>query len=146
MNEQPSLPLKTHADILREFRAMGVTPTAQRLKIAAAIFSRPQHFSADDLLGQANSEGRKVSKATVYNTLDLFVRKGLVRQLIVDPTRVFYDSTTHAHYHFFDQETQQLIDVNQDEVAVTLPTSLPEGMEIADVDVIIHLRRSNGTH
>lgn len=146
MNEQPSPPLKTHAEILREFRAMGVTPTAQRLKIAAAIFARPQHFSADDLLSQANCEGRKVSKATVYNTLDLFVRKGLVRQLIVDPTRVFYDSTTHPHYHFFDQETQQLIDVDEGDVEVTLPTNLPEGMAIAGVDVIIHLRHSGKVH
>jgi Fur family transcriptional regulator, iron response regulator len=132
------------SDIPRFLRSHGVTPTAQRVGIARVIFARPQHFSADQLLTEANRGGRSVSKATIYNTLDLFVRKGLVRELIIDSARVFYDSTTHPHHHFYDPVNQQLYDVETSDVEVKLPSQIPHGMEISNVDVIIHLRQPRG--
>lgn len=129
-------------EIHQLLRNHGVTPTAQRVKIATTIFAEPQHFSADQLLARTNENGRHVSKATVYNTLDLFARKGLIRELIVDPQRVFYDSSTHPHYHFYDPETRELTDVDCNDIEIRLPDNLPAGTEIAGVDVIIHLRRA----
>lgn len=104
------------------------------------MLAKPQHVSADQVMIMANEEGQPVSKATVYNTLGLFARKGLIKELVVNPSRIFYDSSTHSHYHFYNRTTQELFDVAPDEVEVTLPKNLPEGTKISDVDVIIHLQ------
>ncbi len=117
-----------------------VTPTQQRVEIAQMLFARPQHLSADQLLAQVNSESNHVSKATVYNTLNLFARKGLVREVIVDPSRVFYDSNTSQHHHFFNVDTGELTDVPLPTLAMEQLPSLPQGTVAAGVDVIIRLR------
>ena len=118
----------------------GVTPTQQRVEIAQLLFARPQHLSADQLLSQVNRERSHVSKATVYNTLNLFARKGLVREVIVDPTKVFYDSNTSQHYHVFNIETGELTDVPMPTLALEQLPPLPQGTVAAGVDVIIRLR------
>jgi len=120
-----------------------VSPTQQRIEIGQVLFSRPQHLSADQLLIQVNSKGRPVSRATIYNTLNLFARKGLVREIIVDPTRTFYDSTLTPHHHFFNVDTGELSDAH----GLTLsPDQLPEppaGTMIEDIEVIIRVRSLN---
>ncbi|MES9843867.1 MAG: transcriptional repressor, partial [Candidatus Sedimenticola sp. 6PFRAG5] len=83
----------TQRQITRLLRSKGISPTSQRVKIASALFARPQHLNAEQLMDLANENGRPVSKATVYNTLGLFTRKGLIRELIVDSSRSFYDSS-----------------------------------------------------
>ncbi len=118
----------------------GVTPTQQRVEIGQMLFARPQHLSADQLMAQVNSTGSHVSKATVYNTLNLFARKGLVREVIVDPARVFYDSTTSQHYHFFNIDTGELTDVPLPTLTMEQLPPLPQGTVAAGVDVIIRLR------
>jgi Fur family iron response transcriptional regulator len=124
-------------------RRQGITPTFPRVKIASALFARPQHVSADQVLALTNETGKPVSKATVYNTLGLFVRKKLIRELIVDSNRVFYDTSTHPHFHFYNVETEELSDVESDQVAVTLPAELPAGTELANVEVVFHIRPSS---
>ncbi|PKM43221.1 MAG: transcriptional repressor [Gammaproteobacteria bacterium HGW-Gammaproteobacteria-1] len=120
-----------------------VTPTQQRVEIAQMLFARPQHLSADQLLAQVNSESNHVSKATVYNTLNLFARKGLVREVIVDPSRVFYDSNTSQHHHFFNVDTGELTDVPLPTLSMEQLPSLPQGTVAAGVDVIIRLRSAD---
>ncbi len=121
-------------------RRHGITPTRQRVVIAQAMLGRPQHLSADQVLELTRSAGSKVSKATVYNTLGLFSRKGLIRELVIDAQRSFYDSSTHPHFHFYNKTTQELTDVEQGAFDMALPEQLPEGTEIERVDVVIHLR------
>jgi len=118
----------------------GVTPTQQRVDIGQMLFARPQHLSADQLLAQVNGEGNHVSKATVYNTLNLFARKGLVREVIVDPSRVFYDSNTSQHHHFFNIDTGELTDVPLPTLVMEQLPPLPQGTVATGVDVIIRLR------
>jgi len=132
-------------DVSRLLRTHGITPTRQRVVIAQAMLSRPQHLSADQVLELARSSGGKVSKATVYNTLGLFSHKGLIRELIIDAQRSFYDSSTHPHSHFYNRATQELTDVEQGSFDITLPERLPDGTEIERVDVVIHLRPSGKT-
>lgn len=120
----------------------GISPTQQRRQIAHILFARPQHLSAEQVLEQVNQEDNLVSKATVYNTLGLFVRKGLIREIIVDPSRVFYDSTTTPHHHFFNVDTGKLEDIEaQQMILQNLPTP-PAGTELESVDVIVRVRTS----
>ncbi|MFA5685650.1 MAG: Fur family transcriptional regulator, partial [Lysobacteraceae bacterium] len=83
----------------------GIQPTLQRLEIAQVLFARDWHLSADDVLRRVNQESARVSKATVYNTLGLFASRGLLREVIVDPNRVFYDPNTDDHHHFYNIDT-----------------------------------------
>src|SRR3981081_1643859 len=89
----------------------GIRPTAQRIRIAVLLLSAPQHLSAEQILASMRSTGARVSKATVYNTLNLFAARGLIRQLSVDGSRAWFDSNVDAHYHFHDVATGALIDV-----------------------------------
>src|SRR5262245_66669302 len=79
----------------------GVLPTAQRIDIALLTLARPQHLSAEQIIATIRANGLKISKATVYNTLNLFREQGLLRTVDVDPTRQFYGSSTSAHHHFY---------------------------------------------
>jgi len=127
-------------EIIRLLQAQGITPTAQRVKIASILLARPQHLSADQVLAQTNREGQHVSKATVYNTLGLFAEKGLVQQVIVDPTKVFYDSNTHQHHHFYDVDTGELTDIGPGRITVGDFPELPAGKAVDGVDVIVKVR------
>lgn len=121
-------------------REHGILPTQQRLEIAQILLTRPQHMSADQVLALANRQGASVSKATVYNTLKLFAAKGLVREVIVDPTKVFYDSTTAPHYHIYNVDTGMLMDVDSAKVAVGGLPDLPNGTVAEGIDVIVRVR------
>lgn len=82
----------------------------------------------------------RVSKATIYNTLNLFSRKGLVRQIIVDPTKMFYDSNVGKHHHFYNIDTGELTDVPPGSIQVDDLPELPAGTVAAGIDVIIRVR------
>ena len=118
----------------------GITPTPQRVEIAQILFAKPQHLSAEQVLTQVNDTRVHVSKATVYNTLGLFARKGLIREVIVDPAKVFYDPTTIPHHHFYNVDTGSLVDIDADSVELKSLPELPQGTTAAGVDVIIRVR------
>jgi len=118
----------------------GIQPTQQRVDIAQILFDRPQHLSADQVLASVNEARPSVSKATVYNTLGLFADKGLVRQVIVDPSRVFYDSNISEHHHLYNIDSGDLMDIPTDQVQVMGLPELPDTMSITGVDVIIRVK------
>jgi Fur family iron response transcriptional regulator len=118
----------------------GITPTLQRVEIAQILFAKPQHLSAEDVLTKVNKTAIQVSKATVYNTLGLFAKEGLIREVIVDPAKVFYDPTTVPHHHFYNVDTGSLTDVDAETVVLESLPELPEGTVAAGVDVIIRVR------
>jgi Fur family transcriptional regulator, iron response regulator len=118
-----------------------VLPTPQRLDVAAVVFAKPQHLSADQIIAAIRATGAQVSKATVYNTLNLFCERGLLRTVDVDPTRQYYDSTSEPHHHFYNVDTGELIDIPVDAVALTVGTELPPGTYQEGVDVVIRIRR-----
>ncbi len=121
-------------------RQHGVTPTAQRMAVAEVLFSQHDHLCAEEVFERVTALGQHVSKATIYNTLSLFVKKGLVREVIADPARVFYDPNTRPHHHFYDTETGRLIDIDGTHVDVVGLPPLPEGTELEGVDVVVRLR------
>ncbi|NNJ95500.1 MAG: transcriptional repressor [Halobacteria archaeon] len=132
--------LSTPDELTGLLRSHGILPTQQRLLIARALFENPRHVSAEQIMGQVNEGQAHVSKATVYNTLGLFARNGLVNEVIVDPSRVFYDPNTTHHHHFYNIDTGELTDIEADQLMLSEPPTLPEGTTIAGVDVIVRVR------
>ncbi|HEY2036011.1 MAG TPA: transcriptional repressor [Steroidobacteraceae bacterium] len=119
----------------------GIRPTAQRVRIASLLLAAPQHLSAEQILANLRSAGARVSKATVYNTLNLFASHGLIRLLSVDGTRAWFDSNVDAHYHFHDTSSGALIDVPVPEVEFSRLPPAPPGTEVAGIDLVIRLRK-----
>ncbi len=142
MESQTQTVTRSTQDIAGLLKSRGVMPTQQRMMIARVLFNRDQHLSADQVMTRVNDGSSHVSKATVYNTLGLFARKGLLREVIVDPTRVFYDSNTTDHHHFYNIDSGELIDINSASLAVDSLASLPEGTVAEGVDVIIRVRNA----
>jgi len=130
----------TQEEIAALFRAHEINPTSQRIEIAQALFSRGEHLSAEEVFVLVNGESVRVSKATVYNTLGLFAERGLIREVIADPARVFYDPNTAPHHHFYDTSTGKLMDIPAEEVRINGLPDLPEGMRMEGVDVIVRVR------
>ncbi|HET9692943.1 MAG TPA: Fur family transcriptional regulator [Steroidobacteraceae bacterium] len=130
----------TRETVAERLRARGIVPTHQRIEIAFVLLERCEHLSADQILALVNARHAETSKATVYNTLRLFLDKQLIRELIVDPSRVFYDPNTAPHHHFYDVVTGQLTDIPADAVRVEALPAPPPGTVTDGVDVIIRTR------
>lgn len=118
----------------------GVTATQQRVEVGQVLFACPQHLSADQILERVMAIGARVSKATIYNTLNLFSERGLVRTLTIDGDRQFYDPTTTPHHHFYNVDTGELTDIPADAVALSALPTPPAGTAHERVDVIIRVR------
>ncbi|MEJ1966741.1 MAG: Fur family transcriptional regulator [Gammaproteobacteria bacterium] len=128
-------------DCYRRLNTLGIRPTAQRVQIAELLLSAPQHLSAEQILAALRRAGARVSKATVYNTLNLFASQGLIRQLSVDGSRAWFDSNVVPHYHFHDEATGALTDVAVPDVEFSRLPPPPPGMEVAGIDLVIRLRK-----
>lgn len=126
--------------ILSLFDQNGILPTPQRLEVAAVLLSRPQHLSAEQIIEQLRQAGSGVSKATVYNTLNLFSERGIVKEVMVDPVRKFYDSTTHPHHHFYNVDSGELFDIPDDQVMFGTLPEMPEGTRAESVELLIRIR------
>ncbi len=131
----------TQQKIRELFQHHRISATPQRLSIAHILFSGPRHLSAEQVMGELRLAGHQASKATVYNTLGLFSKVGLVREVIADQGRVFYDSNTCAHHHLYDSSTATLSDINPGEINIQLLKELPGEMEVESIDVIIRVRQ-----
>lgn len=129
-----------NTDISKVLEGHGHKVTSQRVALAEIMFSRPQHLSADGLLELARAAGVRVSKATVYNTLNLFAECGIVREVNVDGSRVYYDSTTHPHHHLYNLDTGELTDLPEDSVRLAELPRLPEDTEAVGVEVVVKIR------
>jgi Fur family iron response transcriptional regulator len=120
----------------------GVRPTSQRLRIAQILLAEPRHLTADQILESLRQSQGRVSKATVYNTLKLFVDQGLARQIHADPERCVYDSLMTPHHHFQDLDTGEMFDIRPEDLSFAKLPPLPPGTEMADVTVVIGIRRT----
>ena len=130
----------TRDQLVDLLRRHDINPTHQRIEIAHALFSRGEHLSADQVLAIVNDRHSATSKATVYNTLNLFLGKKLIREVIVDPNKVFYDPNTEPHYHFYNSDTGELTDIEASRIEVSGLPQLPEGMVTDGVDIIVRVR------
>ena len=113
-----------------------ISPTRQRVEIAEFLFQCPQHLSADKILDGVKEAGKRVSRATVYNTMGLFARKGVVREVLIDRERVFYDSNTRPHQHVYNVDTGELSDVYDVATDKIAPPALQDGLKVIGTDLV----------
>ncbi|MFO1400802.1 MAG: Fur family transcriptional regulator [Steroidobacteraceae bacterium] len=129
------------ARVARRLAECGIRVTGQRLRIARLLLGAPQHLTAEQIAEALRHGGERVAKATVYNTLNLFAGRGLIRQLSIDGARAWFDSNVEPHYHFHDESTGTVHDVPLPDVAFSRLPQPPPGMEVAGIDLVIRLRK-----
>lgn len=129
--------------IEKKLGAHGIKVTAQRVEIGLLLLSSPGHMSADQILGRLHETGSRVAKATVYNTLNLFSRRGIVREIAVDPSHLVYDSTVDFHHHFYNADTGELTDIDPDGLEITGLPDLPDGTTTESIELIVRLRNTS---
>ena len=133
--------MSLRADVEATLLAHRVQPTPQRVEVGLLLLAGPCHLSADQILQSLRRSGSRISKATVYNTLKVFSRAGIIQEVAVDPSRLVYDSTTTRHHHFLDEDTGELTDIDPADVELLRLPTLPEGTRATSVELIIRLRR-----
>ena len=131
--------------VLEVLRDAGVNPTSQRVEIGYALFSSCAHLSAEEIMQRVNADYPVVSKATVYNTLGLFAGHALVREVIVEPGKVFYDPNVSPHHHFYYVDSGDLVDIPASSLQIGTLPDLPPETEVEKVEVVIRLRQ-RATH
>lgn len=129
-------------DAIIRLRRAGLRPTRQRAELAALLFSQGhRHVTAEILREEAKTSGVDVSLATVYNTLHQFTGVGLLRQVVVDATRSYFDTNVDEHQHFYLEDHGTLIDIPGDAIAVAGVPAPPKGTRIDRVDVVVRVKR-----
>ena len=130
---------KFHAERLR---ASGLRPTRQRLDICKMLFDRKDtfHFTIDKLkkiIDKGNK--KKISIATLYNTVHAFKEKGYLKEISLKGNKTFFDTNTKHHHHFYDEDMSQLVDIEDKNVSINYLPKLPSGKKIRSVDVIVKI-------
>jgi len=122
-------------------RDAGLRPTRQRIALGGLLFAKgDRHLTAEDLHEEAVRAGVQVSLATVYNTLHQFTEAGMLRVLAVETAKTYFDTNTSDHHHFYVEGENRVLDILDGPVTVMNMPEPPEGMEIANVDIVVRLR------
>lgn len=124
------------SEVISMLKHYKISPTRPRIEIAKFLFQQPQHLSAEKILDGISAAGKRVSRATIYNTMGLFSRKGVVREILINRERVFYDTNTSAHQHLYNIDTGELSDVYHTEPGMITNPELPDDLKIIDTDII----------
>jgi Fur family transcriptional regulator, iron response regulator len=121
-------------------REAGLRPTRQRVALARLLLENGgRHITAEQLHGEARAAAIRVSLATIYNTLHQFTEAGLLREVVVEPGRSYFDTNTSEHHHFFDEGNGELLDIGGDGVVISGLPLPPSGTEIRRLEVIVRL-------
>ena len=132
-----------NVELAERLRVAGLRPTRQRLALAAILFgSGDRHVSAESLHREALVARIHVSLATVYNTLNQFKIAGLLREVAFEGDRTFFDTNTSNHFHYYLEDTDQLVDIGATSLEVKGLPQLPPGTEVDRIDIIVRLRKS----
>lgn len=141
VSQHPTPSLATDSDLVTRLRDAGIQPTRQRMAIAQVLLHNPVHMAADDILLSARHFLPSLSRATVYNTLPLFVEKGLLRALRLDPERTVYDSRTDTHSHIYHEDTGMLEDLPAEMLQWPSLPVISENLELVGLDLIVRVRQ-----
>ena len=135
-----------NSEFIDKLRLSGLRPTKQRLKICEVLFDREKtfHFTINDLAKNISDKiGEKISLATVYNTVHAFKNKGYLKEISVNSHKSYFDTNTTNHHHFFDQDTNQLIDCDEDVIENLKVKKNITGKKISSIEVLIKVATDN---
>jgi Fur family iron response transcriptional regulator len=134
---------ETGLEATARLRAAGLRPTRQRIELVGLLFAGGhRHMTAESLHADALAAGVQVSLATVYNTLHQFTAAGLLRQVVVDAARSYFDTNTGDHQHFFVEDEGMLIDIPGEDISVAGVPTPPKGMAVDRIDVVVRIRKT----
>jgi Fur family iron response transcriptional regulator len=132
--------MNTNTNFIEKLRSSGLRPTKQRIKICEALFDRNEtfHFTIKDLAKTIEEKlNEKISLATVYNTVHAFKKKGYLKEISINSDKSYFDTNTSVHHHFFDEDTNELIDCNQENIdSINIKNNIT-GKKINSVEVLI---------
>ena len=138
--------MKKDCNFINKLREIGLRPTKQRVKICELLFSRDKtfHFTINDLVKKISDEmNEKISLATVYNTVHAFQKKGHLKEIAINSDKTYYDTNTSIHHHFYDEDTHELIDCDENDIdSINLKKDIP-GKQIKSVEVLIKVASDN---
>ena len=138
--------MKKDCNFINKLREIGLRPTKQRVKICELLFLRDKtfHFTINDLVKKISDEmHEKISLATVYNTVHVFQKKGHLKEIAINSDKTYYDTNTSVHHHFYDEDTNELIDCDENDIdSINLKKKIP-GKKIKSLEVLIKIASDN---
>ena len=134
----------SEAIYIEKLRNSGLRPTKQRIKICKVLFDREKtfHFSINDLTKIIQKElSEKITLATIYNTVRAFEKKGYLKEINIGNDMSYFDTNTHSHHHFYDDQTKELFDINSDDVQIKKTPTPPNGKKIINTEVTFKISK-----
>jgi len=138
--------MKKDCNFINELREIGLRPTKQRVKICELLFLREKtfHFTINDLAKKISDEmNEKISLATVYNTVHAFQKKGHLKEIAINSDKTYYDTNNSIHHHFYDEDTHELIDCDQNDIDIVNVKNNITGKKINSVEILIKVASDN---
>ena len=133
-------PMSAYNSAINKLEKNGIRATKQRRVLAKLIFDKgKRHISAENLFDEVKKEDRKISMATIYNTLKQFTNLGLIREIVVDKNKSLYDTNNKPHYHLYIEDEGKVHDIPTDNINLDLP-SIPACLNFHNIDVIVRVR------
>ena len=133
-------PMNIYHQAIKKIESSGIRPTKQRRVLAKILFEKGnRHVSADELFHDVKKEDRKISMATVYNTLKQFTSLGLVREVVVDQNKSLYCTNHESHYHLYIEDEGKIVDIPTKNIDLNIP-SIPACLQLHNIDVIVRIR------
>ena len=133
-------PMNIYHQAIKKIESSGIRPTKQRRVLAKILFEKGnRHVSADELFHDVKKEDRKISMATVYNTLKQFTSLGLVREVVVDQNKSLYCTNHKSHYHLYIEDEGKIVDIPTKNIDLNIP-SIPACLQLHNIDVIVRIR------
>ena len=138
--------MRKNFNFIEKLRETGLRPTKQRVKICEVLFNREKtfHFTINDLVKKISEElNEKISLATVYNTVHALQKKGYLKEISINSDKSYFDTNTTAHHHFYDEDTHQLIDCDENEIENVNVKNNITGKKINSVEVLVRVASDN---
>ena len=133
-------PISDYNQAIKKLSKNGIRPTKQRMILAKLLFEKgDRHISAEELFEEVRKEDRKISLATIYNTLKQFKKIGLLKELVIDQNKSIYCTNHDAHYHLLIEDENKIIDIAQQNIDLNLP-ELPACLSLHNIDIIVRVR------
>ena len=133
-------PMSAYSTAIKKIEKSGIRPTKQRRILAKIIFDKgKRHISAENLFDEVKKEDRKISMATIYNTLKQFTNIGLIREIVVDQNKSIYCNNNQSHYHLYIEDEGKIVDIPTKNIDLNIP-SIPACLQLHNIDVIVRLR------